>query len=750
MNKLPKKFLKGLKIFGLLVGILCAFNVEASITSNLPKSTIKDTFPASYNTYIDNLKKIYPNATFKAVYTGLNWNTVVKHESYEINSRISLVPSSYSSVWKKDGKNNYIDGNFVVASKAAVSYVVDPRNMLYEKYIFQFEGLTYNESITKDVIEKVISSSPMVGTYEKKYKKSGKWIDMDLTYSEIINKVGKEKGVSSVYIASLIMQETSGNIVNNGSINGSNSTYPGVYNFFNIGATPNSDGTGSTVNGLKYAKSQGWTTPYLSISGGIESIKKSYIIYGQDTIYFQKFDVNNPYGNAKALMAYQYQTNILAPRDESIISYNAYKKLNLLNTAFTFYIPVYNNMPEDPTPYPAGDLAKFVTDNTKVYLDDGVKNGTDSFNIRSSANSELDNIVYTVNETKEGANNRIVMTRTKKGDGYDFDYVEFEVNGKTIKGYVWSEYVKEYNYVKVEKVELDTSSLILQIGETHNLQATITPENAKFKTVTWSSSNEKVATVDNGIITAVGEGQTKVMVTTDDCEKTATCTVTVTKNGPVILLDKEEYTVEVGKTITPVVTLKNIEDYIVSVKDNNFAKVNGKNIEGVKEGETIITFNGVGCELSKEVKLTVLAKPKESYDIDQSINVKENVITNISPNTIVSTLKQKFELNNLSLVIKDLNSNLLGEESKVGTGTTVTLLKQDESILDTFTVVIKGDVTGDGNINSADLLKIVKYLKGKNILNESAADVTKDNKINSADLLKIVKYLKGTSTIDFS
>ena len=258
MKTLPKKIKIGLKVFGVCIGLSAMLgHVEASIKGNLPVSTKSDTFPTSYQLYIDKLKKKYPNSTFKAVYTGLDWNTVLKHESYEVKKGISLVPSSYSDVWKKDGQNIYVDGNFVVASKSAVAYVIDPRNALYEQEVFQFEGLSYNENITPQVVEKVIVSSPMVGAYAKKYKNAGQWLDMDLSYAEIIDKVGKEQGVSSVYIASRMIQETSGDIVNNGSINGSHATYPGVYNFFNIGATPNADGTGSVTNGLKYAKSQG-------------------------------------------------------------------------------------------------------------------------------------------------------------------------------------------------------------------------------------------------------------------------------------------------------------------------------------------------------------------------------------------------------------------------------------------------------------------------------------------------------------
>lgn len=751
MIKLPKKIKLGLKIFGICMGLTTMLNfTDASIRGDLPVSTISDTFPKTYQSYIDKLKEIYPNATFKAVYTGLEWSTVLKHESYEVKKGISLVPSSYSAVWKKDGKNIYMDGNFVIASKSAVAYVLDPRNSLYDKTVFQFEGLSYNPNITTEVIEKVIVSSPMVGTYAKKYKNAGTWIDMDMSYAEIIDKAGKEQGVSSVYIASRMIQETSGDIVNNGSINGSNATYPGVYNFFNIGSTPNADGTGSVVNGLKYAKGQGWTTPYLSISGGVNEIKSSYIKYGQDTVYFQKFDVNNPYGNAAALMAYQYQTNIMAPTSESLISYKAYNKLNMLDTAFTFYIPVYNNMPQDPTPYPAGDSAKFVEDNTKVYLDDGLENGTDVFNIRSSASSELDNIIYTLKETKEGADNRIIMTRTKKGDGYDWDYVELTVDGVVVKGYVWKDYVKEYTYTKVESVELDKAEITLEIGATYTLNTTVNPIDAKFKDVEWTVVNENIVSVDNGTLTGNNIGTTVITVTTIDEKKTATCTVNVIEKQTEILLDKQEYCVIVNEKIKPIITLKNIEDYELKILDENIACIVEGAIQGLTVGETAIEVIGVGTDIVKTAKIIVIEAPQEGYELHESLILSDTkIVTNIEPSTLLRNLKEKIKLTNLTLAVKDVNGKELTDEDTIGTGTTLTFVRADNTEYDKLTVVICGDVTGDGLINSADLFKTVRYLKGNDTIDIQAADVTKDGLINSGDLFKTVRYLKGNDTIDF-
>ena len=565
---------------------------------------------------------------------------------------------------------------------------------------------------------------------------------------------------------------------------------------------------------------------------GVEEIKSSYIKYGQDTVYFQKFDVNNPYGNASALMAYQYQTNIMAPTSESRISYNAYKKLDMLDTAFTFYIPVYNNMPEDPAPYPAGDSAKFVEDDTKVYLDDGLDNGTDTFNIRSSASSELDNIIYTIVEDKEGADNRIIMTRTKLGDGYDWDYVELEIEDKIVKGYVWKEFVKEYSYVKVDGITLDKTELTLEVGETYTFKHDITPIEAKFKDVIWTVQNDTIASVADGNVTAKLEGTTTIVATTKDGKKTATCEVTVIPKTYEIVLDKEKYSVEVGENITPNITLKNIEEYELKIQDESVAVVIDGNVQGVSQGETVLEVKGTGTDVVVTAKIIVTQKiceitlDKEEYsvEVDESItpvitlknienyelkildesiasvvegsikgiaqgetvlevkgidtdviktakiivtqkeeiveeslklyeslilNKESKVLTNIIPETKVSSILSQIEYVNLKLEIKDVNGNILKEDANVGTGTTVTFLKSDNTQYEQFTIVICGEVTGDGLINSADLLKTVKYLKGSSQINEQAADVTKDGLINSADLLKTVKYLKKTATIDF-
>ena len=80
----------------------------------------------------------------------------------------------------------------------------------------------------------------------------------------------------------------------------------------------------------------------------------------------------------------------------------------------------------------------------------------------------------------------------------------------------------------VTGVTLDEATLELFTGGSATLVATVQPDDATNKNVTWQSSNANVATVQNGTVTAVGPGKATITVTTEDGKRTATCTVTVT------------------------------------------------------------------------------------------------------------------------------------------------------------------------------------------------------------------------------
>lgn len=88
--------------------------------------------------------------------------------------------------------------------------------------------------------------------------------------------------------------------------------------------------------------------------------------------------------------------------------------------------------------------------------------------------------------------------------------------------------------IEVTSVSLNKTSLTLEIGESETLAATVLPNNATDKSVTWTSSDQSVATVVSGKITAIGSGTATVTATTSN-GKTATCTVTVNAAVPQII-----------------------------------------------------------------------------------------------------------------------------------------------------------------------------------------------------------------------
>ena len=132
----------------------------------------------------------------------------------------------------------------------------------------------------------------------------------------------------------------------------------------------------------------------------------------------------------------------------------------------------------------------------------------------------------------EGGTQLILPQSVASGEA-DFsveDLLSASGSGENIKPYYANENGEiqdAISTVKVSGVTIDPSSIILNIDASITLTATVTPENAADKSVTWSSSNESVATVEqNGKISAVGVGEATITAKAGD--KTATCKVTVT------------------------------------------------------------------------------------------------------------------------------------------------------------------------------------------------------------------------------
>ena len=153
----------------------------------------------------------------------------------------------------------------------------------------------------------------------------------------------------------------------------------------------------------------------------------------------------------------------------------------------------------------------------------------------------------------------------------------------------------EKKVIPVESVSLDQTSLTLEEGDTYTLVATVLPENATDKTVSWASTNTNVAVVENGKVVAVHEGAANITATSGNAS--ATCAITVNKKYIAVsdvALNKTELTLVEGEseTLTATVYPSDATEKTVTWSSNAPAVAtvdnNGKVTAGA-EGNAIIT-----------------------------------------------------------------------------------------------------------------------------------------------------------------
>ncbi len=169
-------------------------------------------------------------------------------------------------------------------------------------------------------------------------------------YTDIIMKAAEVSGVSPYVLASAIIQEQGKGTSD--LISGTNSSYPGYYNYYNTGAYAH-DGMTAVQAGLKYASESGngdrpWNTIEKAIIGGAKQYGANYVNNGQDTFYLKKFNVQG-----SNMYNHQFMTHVLAAASEGAKVSKAYSD-SMKATALNFKIPVYENMPESTT-LPSGD-----------------------------------------------------------------------------------------------------------------------------------------------------------------------------------------------------------------------------------------------------------------------------------------------------------------------------------------------------------------------------------------------------------
>ncbi len=266
--------------------------------------------------------------------------------------------------------------------------------------------------------------------------------------------------------------------------------------------------------------------------------------------------------------------------------------------------------------------------------------------------------------------------------GWDSDEYQFV----TEDGTYTAKFVKESEYAKIKFKRTSTSRAA---GNEVNLGAwvQIMPAKLSDTSVSWSTSNPEIATVDNlGMVTLHKEGTVKITATVDSNGEYAECTIKV--------------------TVDPDTTL-----------------VLGSNSELKLDSSGYIREVKTGANTVAEIKAQFI-----NYDSETDNGFADTTIT-----------------------LVDINGEELADDAFVGTGAVIKLIETSTGEeLDSKIFIMTGDYDGDGEITNRDAARICRFTVDKeepNLYQNLAMDVNGDGYVNNRDASMISRYLVGKETI---
>lgn len=483
-SKYLKSYKKTLCILILFIMIYTMFSFAPQLKINSYAKTTtytytksKNDLPENFDTTYPGYKKLlqtltdaHPNWTFKLYETGLNWDEVINSEYLgHGSSPKNLVPNNYGDDWICSicGKKKYDNGSWYCASREAIEYLMDPRNSLNETYVFQHLLLSNDKNITK---EQVASMAKKID-----YLNDDKLIN---AIYEVAND--SNFNINPFYIIGKILQEQGSGASALCSGKGYKNEYVGYYNLFNVKASGNTESE-VILNGLKYAKEQGWDTPQKSIMGGLGLIK-DYINRGQDTLYYQKYNVvDTPYYQG------QYAQNIFDAQTIGLNLRKYYNDAKLLEGSFIFEIPLYKNMPSSATQSPT--LRNTTEQGELAYI-----NAEGGLSLRSSPNGK--HLVYVPKGTE------VLITERAK---------------EKVGGYYWDKVVSPLGTGYMAREAEDGSKVYLVVKKAYEVKDDyiVVAPGATLKSIEGATSSSK--TFGTGAEIEF-EGKTYTLVVNGDCD----------------------------------------------------------------------------------------------------------------------------------------------------------------------------------------------------------------------------------------
>lgn len=311
--------------------------------------------------------------------------------------------------------------------------------------------------------------------------------------------------------------------------------------------------------------------------------------------------------------------------------------------------------------------------------------------------------------------------------------------------------------VAVSGVSIDRSTVEMTIGETAQLSATVTPSDATDQNITWSSTKQSVATVnDHGLVTAIAEGRTTIKARVGG--KTSACIVTVSKefvDVTSITLDKTSLSLIKGEsetlaaTVIPTNATHNKVSWTSS--DTGVATVNSEGkVSAIANGSATITAQVDDVKATCDVTVTV---PVESITLNKTEltlykGESETLVATIVPTDATET---NVQWGTLSSHIATVDSN--GKVTAMGGGKTTITAKAGgkvASCIVTVTVPVESVTLNysDISLNEGESITLKATIIPKDATVQTIAWSSSDNSIATVDQNGTVTAItQGSATI---